>query len=181
MKKIIITLSAGLILTSCVVTTAAKVVKGVATAGYKVVKGTVNGVSWAVSKAKGKIDEDRIDGTWKIVGIYPGRFEDFEKDENPESNFTTSCADGFEQIEFQTKKERFKPVHCSTEDEDWTDYKIKFGKHPITKEKVNYLTYNNQNYMTVVDVTNKTMVLEGNLVPSFNFSNNTLVLLEKVK
>ena len=57
-------------------------VKGAVNVSYKAVKGTVNGISWAVSKAKGKIDEDRIDGTWKVVGIYRGSFEDFTKDQN---------------------------------------------------------------------------------------------------
>lgn len=80
MKKIILLLLAFFILESCVVSTAGKVVKTVATAGYKVVKGTVKGISWTVSKAKGKIDPDRLDGTWKIVGVYKGTYEDFEND-----------------------------------------------------------------------------------------------------
>jgi hypothetical protein len=63
MRKIILSVCTVVILQSCVVSTAAKVVKGVAKVGYKTVKGTVKGVSWAVSKANGKIDEDRIDGT----------------------------------------------------------------------------------------------------------------------
>lgn len=70
MKKIVFIISAAFLLNSCVVSTAAKVVKGAVNVSYKAVKGTVNGISWAVSKAKGKIDEDRIDGTWKVVGVY---------------------------------------------------------------------------------------------------------------
>ena len=60
MRKFIVLISAAVLLQSCVVSTAAKVVKGVATVGYKAVKGTVKGISWTVSKAKGKIDEDRL-------------------------------------------------------------------------------------------------------------------------
>ena len=98
MKKIVILASVALILNSCVVSTAAKVVKGAVNVSYKAVKGTVNGISWAVSKAKGKIDEDRVDGTWKVVGAYKGSFEDFTNDQNPESSFTSDCAEGFDQI-----------------------------------------------------------------------------------
>ena len=98
MRKFIVLISAAVLLQSCVVSTAAKVVKGVATVGYKAVKGTVKGISWTVSKAKGKIDEDRLDGTWKVVGIYKGPFNDYESQQNPETSFETQCENGFEQI-----------------------------------------------------------------------------------
>jgi PBP1b-binding outer membrane lipoprotein LpoB len=52
MKKIVFIISAAFLLNSCVVSTAAKVVKGAVNVSYKAVKGTVNGISWAVSKAK---------------------------------------------------------------------------------------------------------------------------------
>ncbi|SHG54569.1 hypothetical protein SAMN05421866_0783 [Chryseobacterium oranimense] len=181
MKKTIFLLSAVLVLNSCVVRTATKVVTGVAKVGYKAVKGTVNGISWAVSKAKGKIDEDRVDGTWKVVGVYKGSFEEFSNDQNPESSFTSDCADGYDQIVFKAKKSKFKPVHCSSGDEDWVKYSMEFGKNPATKEKENYIEYNSNNYISVIDVNNKTMVLEGNLMPKLAFSGAKLYLLEKVK
>lgn len=181
MKKIIILVSAVTLLHSCVVTTAAKAVTGVAKIGYKAVKGTVNGVSWAVSKANGKIDEDRIDGTWKVVGAYHGTFADFTNDQNPENSFTTDCADGFDQIIFNSNRSKFKPVHCSSDKEDWIKYSFEFGKNPITKEKENYIEYNSSNYISVIDINNKTMVLEGNLIPKLAFSGAKLYLLEKVK
>ncbi|MGN7863093.1 hypothetical protein [Chryseobacterium sp. 22458] len=181
MKKIVLLASALFILHSCVVRTATKVVSGAVNLGYKAVKGTVNGISWAVSKAKGKIDEDRIDGTWKIVGVYKGSFDDFSKDQNPEASFTSDCTDSFDQIIFKAKKSKFKPVHCSSEDEDWVKYKMEFGKNPLTKEKENYIEYNSNNYISVIDVNNKTMVLEGNLMPKLAFSGAKLYLLEKVK
>ncbi|REC79410.1 hypothetical protein DRF60_06175 [Chryseobacterium elymi] len=181
MKKIIFLASAVFVLNSCVVRTAAKVVTGAATIGYKAVKGTVNGISWAVSKAKGKIDEDRVDGTWKVVGVYKGSFEEFSNDQNPESSFTSDCADGYDQIVFKAKKSKFKPVHCSSGEEDWVKYSMEFGKNPLTKEKENYIEYNSNNYISVIDVNNKTMVLEGNLMPKLAFSGAKLYLLEKVK
>ncbi|WP_370896083.1 hypothetical protein [Chryseobacterium gossypii] len=181
MKKIIFLISAVLLLNSCVVSTAAKAVKGAATLGYKAVKGTVNGISWAVRKADGKIDEDRLDGTWKVVGVYRGSFEDFSKDEHPESSFTTECTDSFDQIVFNSRKSKFKPVHCSSDQEDWVKYSLEFGKNPLTKEKENYIEYNSNNYISVIDVNNKTMVLEGNLMPKLAFSGGRLYLLQKVK
>lgn len=181
MKKMIFLASAVLVLNSCVVRTATKVVSGAVNIGYKAVKGTVNGISWAVSKAKGKIDEDRLDGNWKIVGVYKGSFEDFTKDQNPESTFSSECTGGFDQMIFKAKKSKFKPVHCSSDQEDWVKYSLEFGKNPVTKEKENYIEYNSNNYISVIDVNSKTMVLEGNLIPKLAFSGAKLYLLEKVK
>lgn len=181
MKKLIILISAAAILQSCVVSTAAKVVKGAAKVSYKAVKGTVKGVSWAVSKAKGKIDEDRVDGTWKVVGVYRGSFADFQNDQNPESSFESECSGGFDQMDFNAKRSKFKPVHCSTEVEDWVKYDFKFGKNPSTREKENYIEYNSGNYISVIDVSSQTMVLEGNLMPKLAFSGAKLYLLEKVR
>ncbi len=180
MKKIILPIVSILILQSCIVSTAAKAVKGVATIGYKAVKGTVKGVSWAVSKANGKIDKDRIDGTWKIVGIYHGSFADFSADQNPESSFNSECVTGFDQIEFNSKRSKFRPVHCSTEKESWQKYDFEFGKNPLTKEKENYIEINSSNYITVVDISSKTMILEGSLMPKQAFSGGKLYLLEKL-
>ena len=181
MKKIVVSLFALAVLQSCIVSTAAKAVKGVAKIGYKAVKGTVKGVSWAVSKANGKIDKDRIDGTWKVVGIYHGSFADFSVDQNPESSFNSECVEGFDQIIFNSKKSKFKPVHCSTEKESWQKYDFEFGKNPLTKEKENYIEFNSSNYISVIDINSKTMILEGSLMPKQAFSGGKLYLLEKVK
>lgn len=181
MKKIILAIATVALLQSCIVSTAAKAVKGVAKVGYKAVKGTVKGVSWAVSKAAGKIDEDRIDGTWKIVGAYNGSFEQFSNDPNPETSFNSDCVEGYDQIIFNSKRSKFKPVHCSTEKEDWQKYDFEFGKNPLTKEKENYIDINGNNYLSVIDINNKTMILEGSLMPKLSFSGAKLFLLEKVK
>jgi len=177
MKKVLIILCGALILESCVVSTAASVVKGAGKLAYKTVKGTVKGIAWTVSKAKGKIDEDRLDGKWKIVGIYNGSFTEFEKAENPETSFDSNCAEGFEQIEFKAKRSKFKPVHCSSEKEDWTKYDFKFGKNPANGERENYIEYNSRNYISVIDVTAKNLTLEGNLM----MSGTQVYLLEKVR
>lgn len=179
--KIILILSLSFSLTSCIVSTAAKVVKTTAKIGYSAVKGTVNGVSWAVTKAAGKIDEDRIDGTWKVIGVYNGTYAQFSQDQNPANNFESECAAGTEVIEFKSKREKFKPVHCDSGEEDWLKYQFKFGKNPSTGEKENYLKYNSANYISIIDVTSKTMVLEGNLMQRYAFSGGKLYLFEKVK
>lgn len=179
MRKIFILIAMSLFLSSCVVSTAAKVVKTTAKVGVSAVKGTVKGVSWAVKKANGKIDEKRVDGTWEIIGVYNGTFADFEKDSDPDSSFSSECSSGTDQIIFKAKSSKFKPVHCSSEKESWVKYKFKFGKHPVTKDKENYLQYNSNNYITIIDVSNKTMVLEGNLMPKLAFGGGKLYLLEK--
>lgn len=181
MKKLILVISAAFILQSCVVSTAAKAVKGVASIGYKAVKGTVKGVSWAVSKAAGKIDEDRVDGTWKVVGVYKGSFSDFQNNPNPDSSFESECHEGFDQIIFNSRKSKFKPAHCSNADEKWVKYKMKFGKNPSNSEKENYIEYNNNNYFSVIDVNGKNMVLEGNVIPNLAFSGGKLYLLQKIR
>lgn len=167
-------------LTSCIVSTAAKVVKTTAKIGIGVVKGTVKGVAWTVKKAEGKINEDRIDGVWKVVGVYSGTYEQFAADSNPQNNFQTSCTSGLEVIEFKSNREKFKPIHCDSQEEDWVKYDYKFGKNPLTKEKENYFKYNSSNYVTIIDVTNNTMVLEGNLMAGNAFSGK-LFMFEKVK
>lgn len=178
--KISLALFIGFLLTSCIVSTATKIATTTAKIGYSAVKGTVKGVGWAVKKADGKINEDRIDGTWKVVGVYNGTYAQFSQDSNPENNFKSSCSEGFEVIEFKSNREKFKPIHCQSEDEDWVKYKYNFGKNPLTKEKENYLKINTSNYISIIDVTNKTMVLEGNLMQSYAFSGGKLYLFEKV-
>ena len=181
MRKIIVAICAVVVLQSCIVSTAAKAVTGVAKLGYKAVKGTVKGVSWAVSKANGKIDKDRIDGTWKIVGVYHGTFEQFSQDPNPESSFNSECLDGYDQIIFNSKRSKYKPVHCNTEKESWEKYDFEFGKNPLTKEKENYLEFNSSNYISIIDINSKTMILEGSLMPKQAFSGGKLYLLEQIK
>lgn len=181
MKKGIVLITSLFVLQSCVVSTAAKVVKGATKVAYKTVKGTVNGISWAVKKAEGKISEDRLDGTWKIVGVYHGSFDDFQKDSNPSTSFETECSEGFDQLIFKSNKSKFKPAHCSSEDEHWVKYKLKFGKNPLTRDKENYIEFGNDSYISVIDASSKTLVLEGNVISKLYFSGAKLFMLEKVK
>lgn len=180
-NKIAILILMSFVLSSCLVTTATKVVTTAAKIGYSAVKGTVKGISWAVKKAEGKIDEDRINGTWKVVGVYNGSYEQFSQDSDPANNFKSECTEGFEVIEFKSKRGKFQPVHCQSVDEDWVKYKFNFGKNPATKNKENYLKYNSSNYISIIDVTSKTMVLEGNLMQNYAMTGGKLYLFEKVK
>lgn len=180
-NKIILLLFLSFVLSSCLVSTAAKVVTTTAKIGISAVKGTLKGVSWAVKKAEGKIDEDRLNGTWKVVGVYNGTYEQFAQDSDPANNFKSECGETFEVIEFKSKKGKFQPVHCQSEKEDWVKYKFEFGKNPQTKNKENYLKYNSSNYISIIDVTSKTMVLEGHLMQTYAFSGGKLYMFEKVK
>jgi hypothetical protein len=168
-------------LTSCLVSTAAKIVTTGVKIGYSAVKGTVKGVSWAVKKAEGKIDENQIDGTWKVVGIYDGTYEQFTQDQNPANNYKNECADNLDVIEFNANRNKFRPIHCETVKEDWIKYNTEFGKNPLTKNKENYFKYNSSNYISIINITSKTMVLEGKLMQQYAFSGNQLFLFEKIK
>ena len=112
-------------------------------------------------------------------GIYNGTYAQFSQDSNPENNFQTNCTEGFEVIEFKTKREKFKPIHCNSIDEDWVKYKYDFGNNPQTKTKENYFKYNAANYVTIIDITSKTLVLEGKLMQKYAFSGGKLFLFEK--
>ncbi len=179
MKKIVLFIGSIFILQSCVVSTAAKAVKTVAKVGYGAVKTTVKGISWAVSKAKGKINEDKIDGTWKLVGVYQGSFEDYAKDKNPVITYNSECTNDVDVMIFKSKRSKFQPIHCNSQDEDWVKYSFEYGKNPQTKERENYFEYNSRNYISVIDITNKTMVLEGNLLNNSSYSGSKLYLFEK--
>ena len=179
--KYLLLLLTSFLLTSCVVGAVTKVVTTTAKIGISAVKGTVKGVSWAVKKAEGKIDDDKLDGTWKVVGVYNGSYEQFSQDSDPSNNFKTECSDGFETLEFKSNRSKFQPVHCQSEKEDWVKYKFEFGKNPQTKNKENYLKYNSNNYISIIDVTSKTMVLEGNLMQNYFMNGGKLYLFEKVK
>lgn len=179
MRNLALSITALFILQSCVVSTATKAVTTVAKVGVGVVKGTVKGIGWAVGKAKGKIDEDKVDGKWKLVGIYKGNYESFANDKNPEIAYTSECVDQFDLIEFNSKKSKFRPIHCNTSKEDWIKYKMQYGKNPQNKERENYIEYNSNSYISVIDATNKTMVLEGNLINNSNYYGTNLFLFEK--
>lgn len=168
-------------MSSCVVSTAGKIVKTTVKAGVGVVKGTVKGVSWAVSKANGKINEDKLDGNWKIEGVYKGSYDELMNTENPEDLYQNQCSSGNEILSFKTKKSKVQQVHCSSEKESWKKYKFNFGKNPQTKEKENYLEMPNGDYITIINVDNKNLILEGNLMPVYGLKGGKVYLLVKSK
>ncbi|MBF0596048.1 hypothetical protein [Faecalibacter rhinopitheci] len=179
MKKVFYLLLSFIVLQSCVVSTAANAVKTVAKVSYGVVKGTVKAVSWTVSKAKGKISEDKLNGSWKLVGIYNGSFKDYNNDKQANVAYNSNCNEEIDVMEFKSKKSKFKTIHCDSQKVNWEKYKLEFGKNPLTKEKENYISYGSKKYISVIDVTNKTMALEGNNLYSYNTSGTQLYLFEK--
>lgn len=181
MKKTISLLLLALMLQSCVVNTAAKVVKTTGKIAYGTVKGTVKGVSWAVKKAEGKINENRLDGNWKVVGVYKGTYEEVFNSENPENIFNSRCASGDEVLRINAKKSRLQPVHCSSEKSSWEKYKFKFGKNPQTKNRENYLEIGKKNYISIINLSGENLILEGNLMPVYGLSGGKVYLLEKVR
>lgn len=181
MKRIMILIFGCFLLNSCVVSTAGKIVKTTVKAGVGVVKGTVKGVSWAVSKANGKIDEDRLDGNWKIVGVYSHSYDEIQNTEDPENLFSSQCENGQEILSFKTKKSKLQQVHCSSDKESWKKYKFDFGKNPKTKEKENYLKMPNGDYISIINVSGNNLILEGNLMPAYAFKGAKVYLLEKTK
>ncbi|SEW05313.1 hypothetical protein SAMN05421765_2022 [Kaistella antarctica] len=181
LNKVVLLLALSFVLTSCIISTAAKIVTTTAKIGIGAVKGTVKGVSWAVRKAEGKINENLLNGTWKVVGVYNGSFDQYAQDADPANNFTPECGDSMEVIEFKSKRGKFLPIHCQTEKVDWIKYKFDFGRNPQTKNKENYFKYNSSNYISIIDVNSKTMVLEGNLMQNYALTGGKLYLFEKVK
>lgn len=181
LKKAILLLFMGLFLNSCVVSTAAKVVKTTTKVAVGAVKGTVNAVSWTVSKASGKIDDKRLNGTWRITEVYKGSFDDISKTGEGEDIYSNSCSSGSEILEFKAKKSKLKPVHCSEVKEKWESYKFKFGKNPETKERENYIKMASGEYISIINVSNKELILEGNLIPSYTLKGGRVYRLEKGK
>ena len=179
MKKYIFLIGSVFILQSCVVSTAAKAVKTVAKVGYGVVKGTVNGVSWTINKAKGKIDEDRLDGNWKLVGVYNGTYDQFSNDKNAITNHKNSCTNELELISFKSNKSKFKSLYCESQKVDWEKYDLKFGKSPISTEKENYIVYNSNKYLSIIDVTNKSLVIEAIGFNDLTVNKKQLYFFEK--
>lgn len=179
MKKYLLILGGVFVLQSCIVSTATTVVKTAANITYGAVKGTVKGVSWALSKANGKIDEEDLNGQWKLVGIYNGTYEDYAKDKNARTSFDSECLNEEMYFVFKTNKSKFQSLHCSGEKENWTKYKFKYGKNPVTKEKENYLTYNSKNYISIIDVNKKNLVMEGSLLNTATYAGNKLYFFQK--
>lgn len=178
MKKYILILTAGLFLQSCIVSTAAKAVTTVAKVGVGVVKGTVKGISWTVKKAKGKIDEDRLDGNWKLVGIYDGPLSEYEKVQNPNTSFEATCENESTLLSFKSKNSKIKQLYCANDKVDFEKYKFQFGRNSATGDKENYITFGNKN-LTIVDVSNKNLVLEGVGFYDLTKSNRQVYLFEK--
>lgn len=179
MKRIAIALVLCFSLTSCVVSTATKVVKTTTKVATKAVKGTVKGASWAVKKAEGKIDENRLNGDWKLVGVYKGDYADILKHKESEDLYQNSCSGQAELVVFKINKDKWQSLHCGNEKVSWEKIKFNFGKNPTSREKENYLTLGKDNHISIIDVSHKNLILEGNLDASYSLSGGKVYLFER--
>ncbi len=177
MKKVILGFGALFFLSSCIVSTATKVVSTSVKAATGVVSGTVKGIGWAVKKAEGKINEDLLDGRWQLVGVYSGSYDALPQD--PVNLLNTGCAK--EITEFKSRKEKYRPVFCDGSKMDWQKYDFSFGKNPSTRERENYLELNKNNYVTIINVDSQNLILQGNFSPTYSLQGGTIYLLKKIK
>lgn len=178
MKKVFLSVALLGILSSCVVSTAAKVVKTAGKVAVGTVKTAVKGVGWTINKANGKISEDRLNGKWQVVGIYEGNFEEFAAQAEPQNLF--ECTSGSEIYQFKVKKEQFIFTSCASANPQKYKYKYSFEKDPSSGNRENMITYG-PSYFTVVDVTSKNLALEGYFLNQNGTNVKSICILNKVK
>lgn len=178
MKKLVLIIGLFFAVTSCIVSTATKVVTTAGKVAIGAVKATVNGIDWAITKANGKIDDSRLNGKWKVVGLFKGSFDEFSAQNN--HNNYVNCIEGNELYEFKVKKEKFIHYNCGSTVPMEYKYKFSFEKNPETRTKENMITYG-PSYFSVLDVTKKTLALEGYFVEENGTKVKSICLLEKVK
>lgn len=177
MKKIFLSLCIFTIFNSCIVSTAVSALSTVGKVAVGAVKTTVKGISWSIKKANGKINEDRLNGKWKIVGYYKGNFEEFSAQVNPVNYF--SCTSGDEFYEFKMNREKFFHYTCGTSEPIKYKLKYSFEKNPETGNKENMITYG-PSYFTIIDVTNEHLALEGYFVQENGIEVKSICLLDKM-
>lgn len=179
MKKIFFLILINFIFHSCIVaTTATKVVSTAGKLAVGAVKTTVNGVNWTIQKANGKINENSLNGKWKVIGFYKGSFNEFSVQNNPINFFT--CDMGIEIFDFKMKKEKFYHYPCGTDDPLQYKLKYSFEKNPETGDKENMITYG-PSYFTIIDVDNQHLTLEGYFINIEGSKVKSIALFEKVK
>lgn len=178
MKKLILSIPILILLKSCIVSTATKVVTTAGKVAVGAVKTTVKGINWTIKKANGKINEDRLNGKWKIVGYYKGSFEEFSTQSNPVNYF--NCNTGEEIYEFKMSREKFYHYPCGNSEPIKYKLEYSFEKNPESGNKENMITYG-PSYFTVIDVTNDNLALEGYFVEEGGRKVKSICLLEKDK
>jgi len=178
MKKVILSVIVLGTLSSCVVSTAAKVVKTAGKVAVGTVKTTARSIGWTVNKVNGKINENRLDGKWKVTGQYKGNFEQFASQSDPVNEF--SCDAGNEVYEFKMKKEKLFHYDCGNTEPQKYKIKYSFEKNSETKEHENMITYG-PSYFTIIDVTGDKLALEGYFVEENGSKVKSICLLEKTK
>jgi len=179
MKKLLLAVVVAVLMQSCVVSTAAKVVKTAGKVAVGAVKTTVHTIDWTVKKANGKINEDRLDGKWKVAALYKGSFEDYENSKNPE-NLYQGCSEGQEVYEFKAKKSKFTQYSCGVADPSTFKYTYSWEKDPTTGEKENMVSYG-PGYFNVINADSKHLVLEGYFLDEGGTKVRSTCFLEKIK
>ena len=177
MKKLITSVLICSVLSSCIVSTAAKVVKTAGKVAVGTVKVAAKGTGWVIQKANGKINEDRLNGKWKVVGFYKGTFDEYSASENPANLF--SCATGDEVYEFKMNKEKMWHYNCGSSDAEKFKIKYSFEKNDETKERENMVTYG-PGYFTIINVTGDRLVLEGYFAEEGGNKIKSICTLEKL-
>ncbi len=178
MRKLILAICICSLLTSCIVSTAAKVVKTAGKVAVGTVKTAAKGAGWAYQKANGKINENRLNGKWKVVALYKGTFDEFSVNENPVN--LLNCSNGNEIYEFKMKKEKLFHYDCGSSDAVKYKLKYSFEKNSETRSHENMITYG-PGYFTVINVTNDNLVLEGYFVEDSGSKVKSICLLEQTK
>ena len=179
MKKIVILLSCSVLLQSCIVSTAAKVVKTAGKVAVGTVKGAVNVIDWSVKKANGKINEDRLDGKWKVTGLYKGTFAEYENQQNP-ANLYEPCPTGDEIYEFDANKSKFIQYSCGVAEAATFKYVYSWEKDSTTGEKENMISYG-PGYFNVINVDSKHLALEGYFLNENGTKVRSIAVLDKTK
>lgn len=179
MKNILSALAFCVLLQSCIVSTAAKVVKTAGKVAVGTVKGAVNVIDWSVKKANGKINEDRLDGKWKVVGLYKGSFAEYENQQSP-ANLYQGCNAGDEVYEFDTSKSKFTQYSCGVADPATYKYVYSWEKDPTTGEKENMISYG-PGYFNVINVESKHLALEGFFLGENGTKVRSIAILDKTK
>lgn len=178
MKKILLSLLICTVLNSCIVATATKVVTTAGKVAVGAVTSTVKGISWSIKKANGKINEDRLNGKWKIVGYYKGSFEEFSAQKEPVNYFT--CLDGMEIYEFKMSKEKFYLYPCGSTESIKYKLEYSFQRNPESGNKENMITYG-PSYFTIIDVTSDHLALEGYFINENGRKVKSICVLDKIK
>lgn len=119
---------------------------------------TLKGTDWIFMKASGKINPDKLEGEWELIGTYQGTFDDFvkaQKEGEKLKNVYKSCKN--EQaiiVKFDTKNGIIQNK-CGNEVYTTRNYKYQFQEDINTKKYENFIFTGLDDYFTVMSISNK--------------------------